>query len=413
MTPHASSNFERPFLLFSYLHRAFLLGTLSSPCIALSLALYPCDPLFFPSILMAQALFVKSAIMIIDNQTKRKNMAEKRLAKEWTVNAFDREKGEFVEALNKSYEYEDDREPFSPAVAARITPSRKKSIERDYKSIFVFGDSQIDYRRLDDGELMAIHDERAMKLARYICRDLQPDNIVNLGDTVDLAALSRFKPDSDHFHRTIGPSLQRTHDFYAELRSDNPNAKITEVDSNHNVRLKNFVLKNMPQMYGVRRAGDDSKYPVMTYPHLANLEHVGVDWVGGYGAAQFEYADDLAFMHGTMASAAGSTAQKLSKENPDRNVVQGHAHRAESFHRTDRHGRTLGAYVVGALCRTTGEVPSYHSGVDDMNMPVRYQENWQQGAMHIKDYGDGNYQFDHILFRNGKAFYDGKEYNGE
>ena len=340
-------------------------------------------------------------------------MGEKRLSKEWESAAFNRETNEWDTTTLRSYEYEDDREPFTPAVAANITPSDRESVDRNYKSLFVFGDQQIDYRRLDDGELLPIHDERAMKLARYICRDLQPDHIVNLGDSVDFASLSRFKPDSDHFHRTLGPSLQRLHDFYAELRADHPNAEITEVDSNHNVRLKNFVLKNMPQMYGVRRAGSSDEYPVMSYPYLVNLQHLDVNWVGGYGAAEFEYQDDLAFKHGTMASAAGSTAQKLSKENPDRNIVQGHAHRAESFHRTDRRGKILGAYVVGALCRTTGEVPSYHSGVDDHNMPVKYQENWQQGAMHIKDYGDGHYQFDHILFRDGKAFYEGREYTVE
>lgn len=337
----------------------------------------------------------------------------RRLKNEWESAAFNRETNEWDTTTLHSYEYQDDREPFTPAVAARITPSKRKPVKRDHKSIFVFSDAQIDYRRLDNNELLPIHDERAMKLARYICRDIQPDHIINLGDSVDFAALSRFNPDSDHFHRTIGPSLQRVHDFYAELRADNPRAEITEVDSNHNVRLKNFVLKNMPQLYGVRRAGSSDEYPVMTYPNLANLQHLGVNWIGGYGAATYEYADDLAFIHGTMSSASASTAQKLSRANPDRNIVQGHAHRAESFHRTDRRGKVLGAYVCGALCRTTGEVPGYHSAVDDLNQPVRYQENWQQGVMHIRDYGDGNYQVEHILFRDGKAFYSGREYDGQ
>lgn len=346
---------------------------------------------------------------------------EKRLKNSWDVSAFSRDRDEWTTTVNHSYEYISEKEPFSPATPARITPSRKKPRQRNYESIFVFGDAQVDYRRIlnhESGkeELVPIHDERAMKLARFICKDLQPDQIVNLGDTVDLASLSRFNPDSDHFYRTLGPSLQRVHDFYAELRSDNPTAKITEVDSNHNVRLKNYVLKHMPQLYNVRRAGSDDNYPVMSYPYLTNLEHLGVDWVGGYGAAEYTHNDDLAFIHGTMSSAQSSTAAKLSKANPDRSIVQGHAHRAESFHRTDRRGKVLGAYVVGALCKTTGEVPSYWSGVDDNGVPVRYQENWQNSVMHIKDYKDGNYQFDHIMFRpdedgNVKAFYEGKEYS--
>ncbi len=308
---------------------------------------------------------------------------------------------------------------YPAATPARITPTKRRSVDRDYSSIFVLGDAQIDFRRVlnhetGNDELLPIHDPRAMKLARYICRDLQPDTIVSLGDMVDLAALSRFKLDSDHFSRTIAPSFQAVHDFYAGLRSDNPDAQIVEVDSNHNTRLKDNVLKNMPAMHNIRQAGAaPTDYPVMTYPHLANLGHLGVEWVSGYGAAEFEYADDLAFKHGTLAVSKGSTAAKLSLENPDRHIVQGHAHRAESFHHTDRRGRQFGAYVVGALCRTTGEVPSYHSAVDDMGNVVKFQENWQQGAMHIRNYKNGNYQVDHILFNDGRAFYDGKEYVGD
>lgn len=345
-------------------------------------------------------------------------MSERRLKNEWESAAFNRETNEWDHTTLRSYEHISDKEPFSPATPARITPSRRKPAQRPYRSLFVFSDAQVDYRRVQDHEsgselLLPIHDERAMKLARFICRDLQPDSIINLGDTVDFASLARFSPDSDHFYRTLGPSLQRVHDFYAELRADNPHAEITEVDSNHNVRLKNYVLKYMPQMYGVRRAGSSDEYPVMTYPYLANLQHLDVNWVGGYGAAELRHNDDLAFIHGTMSVSQGSTASKLSKANPDRNIVQGHAHRAESFHRTDRNGRVLGAYVVGALCRTTGEVPSYWSSVDDMGQPVRYQENWQNSVMHIRDYGDGHYQADHIMLRDGKAFYEGREYTSD
>lgn len=340
-------------------------------------------------------------------------MSERQLTKTWEVSAFDRVNNEWTTTENHAYE-EVPEAPTWQAERARITPSKRKPVERDYKSIFVFGDAQIDYRRVlnhetGQEELVPIHDERAIKLARYICRDLRPDVIVNLGDTVDLAALSRFKPDSDHFFRTVGPSFQRVHDMYAGLRADNPESRIVEVDSNHNTRLKDNVLKNIPALYNVTRPGEED-YPVLSYPYLANLKPLNVEWVSGYHNAEFQYAEDLVFIHGMMSVSQGSTAAKLSRANQDRNIVQGHAHRAESYHRTDRAGRVLGAFVCGALCRTTGEVPSYHSAVDDRGNTLKYQENWQQSVMHIRDYGSGNYQFDHILIRDGRAFYDGKEY---
>ena len=309
-------------------------------------------------------------------------------------------------------------EDFTPAESANITYSRRKPEKRDHKRLYVFSDAQIDYRRLEDGTLEPIHDESALAVGRMICKDIKPDEIINCGDTVDLAALSRFKLDSDHFHRTLGPAFQRVHDYYAELAADSPWAKIVEVDSNHNTRLKDFMLKNAPGMYGMKQAGAEVEdYPVFTYPFLANLGAVGVEWYSGYGAAEYVYGAEydtppIIFKHGKTAVSNGSTAAKESKENPEVNVVRGHSHRTETAYRTTRAGHYLAAVVVGAACRVTGEVPSYNSAVDDRGQVVKYQENWQQSVLVIEDY-DGHYQFNHIPIKDGVAFYDGKEYRYE
>lgn len=335
-----------------------------------------------------------------------------RLASTWEMMSKNNDGEPEVTTLHK-YEYPVDPsdlfKDWQPATPARITPSRRKPINRDHKTLVAFGDMQIDFRRIND-DLEPIHDEKAIQALLELARDLRPDELVNLGDTVDLSALSRFGKDSDHFYRTLGPSFQRIHDIYAQLRSDNPEAKITEVDSNHHKRLTDFVLKQMPDFYGVRQAGNQDEYPVMTYPYLANLKHVGVDWVGGYGAATYEYKPDLAFIHGQFAVSSGSTAAKLSRANPDRNIVQGHVHRMESQYRTTRTGKYLGAFTVGALCRIDGVVPSYHSSINELGQPVQYNENWQQGLMVINDYGDGQYQFDQVPIINGRIVYNGKEY---
>ena len=305
---------------------------------------------------------------------------------------------------------------FVPATPARITPNKRKPVERPYKVIFAFSDAQIDYRRTDEG-LEPIHDERALKVARMICASVRPDVIVNLGDTVDLAALSRFKADSDHFQRTLGPSFQRVHNYYAELRADNPDARIVEVDSNHNTRLKDFALKYTPQFYGLKKAGStEEDWPVISYPNLANLNAVGVEWVSGYGAAEFVYGEEydtppIVFKHGRTMVSNGSTANKESKDNPEVNVVRGHGHRSEMHTRTNRAGNYLASVMVGALCRIDGAVPSYHSAVDDRGRVVNKNEDWQNGVLIIRDY-QGNYEFQHIPIRQGKAYFNGEEYDG-
>ena len=342
-------------------------------------------------------------------------MEEGRLVKTWTTAAYDKQDQEWKYAENHSYEHGDPIEAFEPATPARITPSRRKPEVRDYKIYVAMGDAQIDFRRMDDNELVPLHDVAAMRVARLICFDLQPDEIVNLGDHVDFSSISRFNPDSDHFHRTLGPSFQAAHDFYAGLRADNPRAKLVEVSSNHEVRLRNWVLKNMPQVYGVKRAGEQDEYPVMTYPYLANLSHVGVEFVGGYEAAEYQIGGnpDLIARHGRETSSNGSVASKIMKNHPETNNVHGHSHEIGMATKTLRNGRVLVSLAVGALCRTDGVVPGYHSAVDDHNEPVHRQQNWQQGIAVIYDYGDGQYQFDSVVIRDGLAYYNGKIYRGD
>lgn len=334
--------------------------------------------------------------------------ANGKLKNTWEVAAYDREAREFVTTTLSSFSHSSKvEEVFLPAEPANITQSKVKPVKRDHKVLFVFSDTQIDYRRVDT-DLEPIHDERAIGVAHHIAADLQPDEIISLGDTIDLAALSRFSPDSDHFYRTIGPSFQRVHDMYAQFRADCPHAKITEVDSNHNTRLKKFVLQYSPSMYGVKQAGSDDEYPVLSYPYLANLGKLGVNWVSGYGAAEYIYGS-IVFKHGTSVVSSGSTAAKELRDNPEMSTVRGHTHRAESVYKTNRDGSYTASIITGALCSNTGEVPSYHSAVDDLNKPVTHRENWQQSVLVIYDY-NGEYQFDHVMIRDGKANYLGKTY---
>jgi len=305
----------------------------------------------------------------------------------------------------------------SQADPVAIKPSKLKKKERDYKMIVVFGDSQIEYRSIG-GEMVPIHDERALDIVRQVCKSYQPEVIVNLGDTIDLAALSRFAPDSDHFRHSLNPAFNRVHRMYAELRADNPHAEIHEVDSNHNTRLGKFILNKVPELYGIRQAGtDETSYPALTYPFFANLDAVDVKWHSGYGAASYVYGTDyqappIVFKHGVTVVSNGSTANKESKDNPETHIVRGHGHRMETHYRTNRAGLYLASIMVGCTCRIDGLVPSYGSAVDDYGIPVPKQENWQQSILVVTDFLNGQYQFDHIAINNGIAYYRNREFDG-
>lgn len=316
-----------------------------------------------------------------------------------------------LQVTNVSYEPRTDALPVYQAVPANIRSSKAKTVPRDYKLIAVFGDTQIDYRYID-GEYIPIHDERAMKVARLIMQAHKPDVIVNLGDSVDLPQFSRFDKDSTHFNNhTLQRAFQRVHDYYGELKADNPQAEIHEVDSNHNTRLGKFVLKNMPDLWQFRPAGTPKDaWPMLTYPYMANLDALGVQWHSGYEAAQYDYAPDFIFKHGKELRSNGSTADLQSKKNPYANIVVGHGHKYQVHTRTTPEGKYLIAVQAPALCKITGEVPGYGSAVDDMGHPVHKYQDHQQGILLIKDYGDGVYEHEVVFIREGQAHHNGKLY---
>jgi hypothetical protein len=284
----------------------------------------------------------------------------------------------------------------------------------------VFGDSQIGYHRVYDEEgndsLIPTHSEEALSVLTQINAHERPDYIVNISDTVDLAEFGRFDPKSDSFHRTLGPAFQRAHNLFAQLRSDNPEATMVEIDSNHTQRVHKRIMRQMPEMYGFTLPGES--YPLMSYYRLANLEPLGVEFISGYGGAEYvygeEYGTPIVFKHGTHSSASpGATVRKEAQQNPTTHVVRGHGHKYEHIAQTTRNGEVLHYIQLGTTCENTGAVPSYHSSMDDFGHPVRNQENWQQQLMFITDYENGVYQFDVIDIVAGIAHYRNRRYENE
>jgi len=349
---------------------------------------------------------------------------EGKLYKTWEVSAFNQQTQEWETATNHGYDYtagiEDIEEIFVPAEAARITPTKRKRAERIGKQILVFGDSQIGYHRLYDKDgnhyLQPTHSEESLSVLTQINAQERPETIVNLSDTVDFAEFSRFDPASDSFHRTLGPSLQRAHNLYADLRGNNPDARIVETDSNHTIRPNKAVMKKMPELYGLILPGED--HPLMSYYRLANLGVLDIEFIPGYGAAEYVHGEEygsppIIFKHGTHSSASpGATVRKEAQQNPTTNVVRGHGHSYEHIAQTDRNGQVLHYMQLGTTCDTKGSVPSYHSAMDDFGHPVHTQENWQNQLLMIEDFEDGTYNFNVIDIINGIARFRGVTYDG-
>jgi hypothetical protein len=157
---------------------------------------------------------------------------------------------------------------------------------------------------------------------------------------------------------------------------------------------------------------------MMTYYYLANLGKLGIDFISGYGGAEYihgeEYGPAVIFKHGTHSSSTpGATVRKEAAENPEVSVVRGHGHADEHISTTDRQGRRHFYHQLGSTCLNNGPVPGYHSSVDDHNQPVQYHNKKHSNTISIiEDYKNGEYQIDIINIYNGVAYFRGQEFNG-
>ena len=176
-----------------------------------------------------------------------------------------------------------------------------------------------------------------------------------------------------------------------------------------NSRLQKKLLNDASQFHGIKAVGDE--YPAMSLPNLLKLDKIGHEYIGGYPANEYQYREDLIFIHGSGGGA--NPTKKLQEKYPNENVVQGHLHRINSEMHTRRDGRYIGKYIMGLMGKIDGSLPSVNNGIDSTGKSVKKYEQWQQGAMIINDYGDGNYEFNQIPINEGKAYWQGKRFEGK
>lgn len=92
--------------------------------------------------------------------------------------------------------------------------------------------------------------------------------------------------------------------------------------------------------------------------------------------------------------------QNSPKENYGRNIVQGHKHAIETHYHTDRRGGSSARLLLG---RYAGLMDMYQASFRDRpnERPIKHYEDWQNGLLVIRDYGDSVYEFNQVPIRAG------------
>lgn len=306
-----------------------------------------------------------------------------------------------------------------PAAPAIVRYGRRPApLKDEYHRTVLFPDPQIGYwRNLDDGELIAMHDEEAMAVALNVARAVRPDRIVHLGDYLDLAEFSSKFAVHPEFAFTTQAAIDRGHAFLAECRAilgpQESEDDLHLIAGNHDDRLGKAVLSNAMAALRLRRADAPESWPAMSVPNLLALDSIGCNYVSGYPAGSLKLADGNKSQTPLIAvHERGLDVAKVAKTQRQ-SYVQGHAHRVAMHQETyelDGEAIDVEAWSLGSLCRRDGTVPSVKGAPDDRGVPVKRFESWQQAVGVLTVAPDGAWNMEVVRIRDGRAFYGGKVY---
>jgi hypothetical protein len=184
------------------------------------------------------------------------------------------------------------------------------------------------------------HSERAVKALEQFITQVEPDDVICVGDEMDMPTVGRWnKGLAAEYLPVLGKQRDETCRIMERL-------KIRHVmRSNHTDRLQTYLRKYAPALHGL---------PELELPAFLRYEELGIT----YHREPWEFATGWAMLHGdegSMSQAGGVTALGLAKRI-GRSVLCGHTHRmgltgvTEMFRGKALH--TLWGFEVGHLMDT-------------------------------------------------------------
>jgi hypothetical protein len=284
-----------------------------------------------------------------------------------------------------------------------IRPSKRaKPVRTDSVSV-ILPDMQIGFR----GE-EAFHDERAMLLGLTAISELRPDNVILLGDNLDLPTFSKFDRDGLGWSGRVQPAIDRLHRYLAEIRATMPETNLVMHFGNHDIRLQKQIIKHNAELLGLRRANAAEELGVLSLQFLLRTEQLSVKTIDSYPRGNYWLEDNLRTMHGVTVRSGGSTAQAVVNQS-ETSTIFGHVHRIEVASKTTDSGKVIQAVTPGTFAKISGEVPSQAHSVDESDRTVHGHDNWQQGFA-VVHHNERVHQIDVIRINEGSMNLYGKTY---
>lgn len=268
------------------------------------------------------------------------------------------------------------------------------------KLVVVFGDMQYPF-----------HDPHLHDIFCQWLRDNQPDEVIGLGDTVDLPEISRHRLDPENTSSTQ-ECVNVGYKHLRQIRDAVPNSNITILPGNHDERLRNILLDNadVRPLYGLSRALEEE--PVLAVPYLLRFDELKINYVdpkGSYEHAQINVNDKLAVRHGWIARKGSGASALATLEHLGYSVIVGHTHRQSIVYKTthdiDGTPTTLTAAEAGCMCRVNQRPLDGRRWPSYTPLP-----DWTQGFTTVNIWEDGKFRIDNATYVNNTLLWRDQRY---
>lgn len=234
------------------------------------------------------------------------------------------------------------------------------------------------------------HDALMLKKVISVIADLQPDQVVLIGDAIDFPQVSQWtKGTSGEYAETLQKDIDGFRaDVLSPIRMAAP-AEITWVEGNHDLRIRDFVKKYAFPLTTLR---------ALEVPSLFGLEELSVHYERG----PIRIATNTYAIHGHEAGGYSSTASAwdlkyVKRYGSDKNFVFGHTHQPFLITR----GYGMNGKITPRWTMNVGSVmdPTHAHYVKDGAVP------WTMSFAVLRD--DGKRVYPELITAVDRGFYFG------
>jgi hypothetical protein len=131
-----------------------------------------------------------------------------------------------------------------PSIQLQNTKAKSRA-PKGWETAVIVPDIQIGYYRksAEVSDLEPIHDEKALSVALAVIKDLDPKQVILVGDNLDFAEFGKFAT-APAFKQMVQAAIDRATMLCAQIREAAPHASIVWIQGNHEKRLP-FYIQNI------------------------------------------------------------------------------------------------------------------------------------------------------------------------